>query len=239
MFKEFEALKQAAGNIDSRVKALRSELESKKKEHAGAAAQYRQMMVDDSAGVKEYTTEQLNKAKMHADELASEVQVASERLEMVGNGRSKKLEAMIGDVRKGWRREADVLRAEITKIFDEAREIRAQLVMKMLEANKHYKKSYELRNVMREAQRLAGIEVNFNDSGVPEYVPTGWEDGMIPNEDEMKRAYLRGELYPHIQHYAETGELLTHEEWRQMKIAESNKKEEAEQRGIIGRMFSR
>lgn len=184
------------------------------------------MMVDDSNGTKTYSITELNEVKMRVNELASEIEVAKERLEIVKNGKPGKLEAIINDVKVGWEREVAELSADIQNVFSAAREQRAKLTLEIQKANQKYLKAKRLLSSLNEAERaIGGSQANITKRlGVPERpfieenigsFPAVWkitDKGVLPSEDELERAYKTGEIPRWIEHYKQFGELLTDDE---------------------------
>lgn len=162
--------------------------------------------------------------------------------------KKEKLQALLEDVRKARTRELADLNEEISKILGEARELRAQLTIKLSAANVPYSKAKQLLGELNQAEKVAGITDNQRITvlGVPGNPPTSEYSPMtmsgyvsdkcvIPHADELKRAYRGSELPAWIQHYADTGELLTNDEVRQLESNEVKQKE----KGVIGRLLSR
>lgn len=221
VFKEYEEFKQAEAKINARIEELSQEISQKKTEREKVAAKYKKMMVDDSVGTKLYTTDELNQVKMRAEELASEIQVAEERLQMVKDGKSEKLEGLLVKVKKGWERETQKLNGEIQEIFSSAREHRAKLTIEIKKGHSRYLQAQELQRSLNEVERALGKDYwsQTNDLGVPkepmvkEYSPHGYtwvsDKCVVPSEEELTNAYRSGELPNWVKHYAETGKLVT------------------------------
>ena len=247
-----EAFNNAANSIDSRVTTLQKEVKQNQAEHTKAAERYRQAMIDDAAGTKEFTTAELTQLKRRVEELASDIATGNERLEMLTAGseagKKEKLLSLLDDVREARAHELVGLNTNIESIQEEAREIRAQLTIKILEANVHYKKAQELKRDLNSAERAAGLTFSEveNRLGIPTSPRTSQPfEGAIgsyigdlcvlPREDELEKAYTHGELPTWITHYAENGELLTDAGVRQLHVTKSQNKE----KGVIGRLFKR
>jgi hypothetical protein len=249
MKKALEALQNAEASINARITELQQEVDQKKAEHSEAAAQYKQMMVDDSAGTKTYSTTDMNKVKMRADELASEITVANERLQMVSAGKQDKLRALIDDVRKGWEVETAKLSEQIEGTFAAARELRAKLTLEVLEGHELYEQARQLRQTLNQAERMVGMDSSEQTKrlGVPENPPTSdlhKIGSIVPTEDEIVRAYQQGKLPEWIRHYADSGEVTTKDELRSRALAAeaeaAAKQEQAAaqgSKGFIGRML--
>ncbi|AKG34663.1 hypothetical protein [Paenibacillus durus] len=226
MIKEIEIFEQTRANIDSRIKQLTTEVGQRKDQHEKAVSKYKDMMLEDSAGIKSYTTAELNKAKMRADELASEIGVAEERLQMVEAGKNEKLKTLIVDVQKGWEREIAKLNDKVTAVFEAAREHRAKLTLEIQKGHELYLQAKELLRELNQAEHIVGMNYDkrTNRLGVPEkplvkelrdisyYSIT--DKCVIPHEDELIKAYQKGEVAAWIDHYAKTGEVVTNEALR-------------------------
>lgn len=206
------------------------------------------MMVDDSAGVKSYTTAELNKAKMRDDELASEIQVAEERLRMVRDGKSEKLEGMLEKVKKGWERESQKLNSEIQGIFNAAREHRAKLTLEIQKGHEKYQKAQELLRALNQVERIAGRDYNNQTTrlGVPEkpllkeyhslYYSPVTDKCVAPSERELTDAYQFGKLPQWVERYAKTGQLVTDEDLKPKQTAESKEQSNG---GFLGKLFGK
>ncbi len=71
MKKAIENFKAIIGKMDEKIQGIQNEVIALEAEMKASEQKYHQMMLDDSTGVKEYTTEQLNKPKSRAEELKS------------------------------------------------------------------------------------------------------------------------------------------------------------------------
>lgn len=248
MFKEFEEFKQAEAQINAWIMELSREVDQKKAEHTKAAATYKKMMVDDSAGVKSYTTADLNKAKMRVDELASEIQVAEERLRMVQDGKSEKLEAMLDKVKKGWERETKKLNSEIQGLFNAAREHRAKLTLEIQKGHEKYQQAQELLRALNQVEQIAGRDYNNRTThlGVPQepllkeyhsmYYSPVTDKCVAPSEKELTDAYQFGKLPQWVEYYAKTGQLVTDEDLKAKKLTESKEQSSS---GFFGKLFGK
>ncbi len=252
MKQALEAFNNAANSIDSRVTALQKEVKQNQAEHTKAAERYRQSLIDDASGTKEFTTSELTQLKQRVEELSAEISTGNERLEMLTAGseagKREKLLTLLDDVRAARAHELVGLNADIDKIQGEARVLRAQLTLKIREANIPYKKARKILSELNEAETLTGLKPSeqTNQLGVPEdpktvqyYQSSGTpyvgDECVQPNVEEIMKAYKYGELPTWIQHFADTGELLTDEEVRQLHVTNSQNKE----KGVIGRLFKR
>ncbi|WP_289142463.1 hypothetical protein [uncultured Brevibacillus sp.] len=249
MFREFEEFLQAESKIGARIDQLSSEIEQKKADQTKAEAAYKKMMVDDSAGIKTYSTSELNKAKMRADELASEIEVAQERLQMVSTGKSEKLYALLDNVKHGWERETQQLNLEIQEIFKAAREYRAKLTLEIQKGHERYLKAQELKQALNRAEQIIGMNYSQQSShlGIPdqpllkEYHSLGYspitDKCVIPSEDELVAAYRRGKVPPWISHYAATGEVVTNDDLNPKEEKPTEQTEKSA--GLLEKLFGR
>lgn len=236
--------KTTISKIDERINTLQSEVRSLESEKKGAAEKYRKMMVDDSTGAKEYTTEQLNQPKQRVDELNSQIQTANERIEMLVKAKTDKQAEQIKAVQQAYQEESAKLRDEIEKVFLKAREMRAQLTLTLLDAHQKYQAAHELRSELNTVEHIAGVE-RTHRLYVPEHIPSGvkgmygeYDAGLAPGDDELRNVYLRGELFVWVKHYAETGEVVTH---KQLKERAEQQSETSAQgaKGIVGRLLGK
>ncbi|QJD87598.1 hypothetical protein [Cohnella herbarum] len=241
--------------INSRVAALNSEIRKKKSEHVQATERYKQAMIEDAAGTKEYTTTELSELKQKAENIALDISTATERLEMLtsgaNSGKKEKLRILLDDVKTAWKHEVDGINDDIDKVQSEARELRALLTLKIAEANVFYKKAQQVKQELNAVEHSAGLsyQERTSKSGVPDGpklkqiigssypVLAVGDECIVPREDELENAYLTGGLPLWIQHYANTGELVTDKEARSLleKISKTENKQKG--KSILSRLF--
>jgi predicted nucleic acid-binding Zn-ribbon protein len=233
MKKAIDIFNTTVSKLDERIKTLQNEVSSLEADKKSAEENYRQMMVDDSTGVKEYTTEQLNKPKQRVDELNSQIQTAKERINMLEKAATEKKAELVPAVQQAYREESGKLTAEIDVEFLKVRELRAKLTLSLLGANEKYRAAHQLRTELNDVERAAGVDQTHR-LYVPEHIPTGggaytpYDAGIVPTEDELRDVYLQGKLNLWVQHYAETGEVATHEVLRDRLRTQSESTDEKE-----------
>jgi hypothetical protein len=220
-----DEMKQVQENMQKKVhkaaqEAVRAEEQRKQAEHT-----YRKMLSDDASGKKSYSSEELSAAKRKVDGYATDAVVAQDRARTIQElQKDNKMPDMLGRVKVAWKQEKEILNAEIAKCFEEAREHHAKLTIAVQKGNQFYKRGHELRYLFNSAELIVGIRNVTTDAGIKETVPLHTNDGfgrgyvdvpidgILPGERELENAYRTGQLPRWIEHYADTGELVTADE---------------------------
>ncbi|THF83722.1 hypothetical protein [Cohnella fermenti] len=249
MFREYEAFKQAVANLNKRSDELQRELNDKRTEREQAMSRYQEMLVEDSSGIKSHSTADISDVKARADRLAIEIGVMEERIELVKKGKPEQLESLLEDVQAGWRREVELIAPQVERVFEEARELRAQLTLKIAEGNQHYARASELRGLLNEAESLAGLgnDRETKQLGIPEhpltseYNPAFMKGGVtdkcvLPTARELEEAYRYGELPRWIEYYAETGEVVTNATVNELR-SQAETKGDQSRKNLFARLF--
>ncbi|CAM4408258.1 hypothetical protein FHS16_001748 [Paenibacillus endophyticus] len=252
MKKQIEAMNQAKEKLEVRISDLNTGIKKKANEKATAEALYREMLLEDSSGEKTHSTTELNKVKQRAEALELEIQVDSDRLQVLEAGKEGAVKKFLPDIQAARIRALEGIKVELDKIEEEARELRAKLTLKVMEANVPLKKAQELLQDLKGAEYMAGVpwDRQTTDVGVPTkpklytMMPIGMGQGtktydescIMPAEEELIKAYARGEVPAWIKHYANTGKLVTDEEAREHAAKRSNS---SEGKGFVDRLLNR
>ncbi|ANY69731.1 hypothetical protein BBD42_26995 [Paenibacillus sp. BIHB 4019] len=228
MKKQIDALEQGKANFAAKVSDLRASIEQKRDEKAKSDVLYRKMLLEDSSGTKPHSTTELSKVKQRSEALELEIQVESDRLKVLESGERETLLKFLPDIEKAYSQEVAKENAAIQKIEEEARALRAQLTIKIKEANAHYKKAYEsLMDLNNVYHKLDLPQKDLRNPGVPSGPTLKQASGSVymngdrcvnPTETELNNAYVLGQLPEWIQHYEKTGELVTDEEARERGV---------------------
>lgn len=247
--KQVEAIKQANENIEGRIDGLEKEIQQKTAEKSRAEGRYRKMLLEDSSGTTLHSTSELSQVKQSVESLSLEIQVANERLDMLNAGKHETLRKLLPAVEEARNKELEGLNADIERIHNEARELRAQLTLKILEANAPFTKAKELLSELNSVEYMSGITAydrRTSGVGVPEkpklkdYYQYGGayisDLCVIPEEKELLDAYAQGIIPAWIQHYADTGKLVTNAQAKEIAEKGTSKKEG---RGLVNRLLNK
>ncbi len=159
---------------------------------------------------------------------------------MLEKAKAEKMAEHVSLIQDEYREECAKVTKEIEAVFLKAREMRAKLVLTLLEAHEKYKTAQDLRRELNDVERIAGVQMTFR-TFVPDGVPvrgdyTPYDYGIIPSESELKEVYREGKLQRWVEHYATTGEVTTNDELNK-RPANPNVAQGA--KGLIGRVLGK
>lgn len=200
MFKELEEFKAVSKELEDRLSKARSELWDKQNKHSQLKRDYNTMIEEDATGVKQYSLNDLNKAKKRIEELEEEIEFARQRVERLEAGKTERLASLIESVRQGAKTRANELNGVLTGVFDEVRGYRAKTLLSLQRAyNEAYGELSKLTDELQRADREAGLKVDRRFLGIDirevfhDDMKTG-KIGILPNFDEINRAANLGEV---------------------------------------------
>jgi len=200
--KEFSAAKE---KLEQKIKNLLSEKKGKEQLQKEVNMQYEQMLINDATGNSDYSNEEITQLKIQLNTLSAELSVLDERINMLQEAKPLKLKELVNQIREEYREEARAANDVIQSIFDEAKEMRKELLMKMHEAHKHLnyveKLKFELNTVERESGYKYYEETsNLYVSTEPPIFDNNFgsktisRDGVVPHPDDVSTAYKSGKL---------------------------------------------
>ncbi|MGP4080976.1 hypothetical protein ACTWQL_13775 [Pseudalkalibacillus sp. R45] len=210
--KSVQKLETQEAKINEKVVSLLSEKEAKVAEIQELKKSYKGMLVDDAVSDAKTSQKSIDVEKTKIEKAEKELSTILERIEALQDAYKKNLSELLPDVKK--ERDAAVGKAqkEMTAMFRDLRQYKAEYLLAVKKINAVYRKAKEADAKYHESGRKIDPQMKTQFVNLPTlnlFANSDGDDKVIGiTQAEVDRAITSGSVPLWVQHFEDTGEVL-------------------------------